>query len=85
MNSYKYFENRDCKFYPCHNSEHINCMFCVCPFFDEPNCGGNFKILSNGVKDCSDCLYPHLEGSYEDIMKRLAERCKRNGKVQKDM
>ena len=73
-NSFKYFENRDCKYYPCHKAEHINCLFCYCPLYTlGSGCGGNFKYLENGVKDCSGCLRPHRRDSYGYIMSRYPE------------
>ena len=27
------FENRECKYYPCHETDNINCLFCYCPLF----------------------------------------------------
>jgi len=69
-NNYKYFENRQCKYYPCHNMENINCLFCFCVlYFLE--CNGNFKILDNGIKDCSECLIPHKEDNYDYIVEIL--------------
>ncbi len=74
-NSYKYFENHGCKYYPCHkNVENINCMFCYCPMYGEKNCPGNPKFIeSKGkiIKDCSDCLFPHIPENYDKIMEYL--------------
>jgi Zn-finger protein len=69
-NNYKYFENRQCKYYPCHNIKNVNCLFCFCAlYFLE--CNGNFKILDNGIKDCSECLIPHKEDNYDYIVEIL--------------
>jgi len=35
-------------------------------------CGGNFKYV-NGIKDCSNCLKPHVNGGYEYVMERMDE------------
>ena len=34
-NSYKYFKNTDCKYFPCHKglSDDFNCLFCYCPMY----------------------------------------------------
>ncbi|HAS74575.1 MAG TPA: metal-binding protein, partial [Clostridiales bacterium UBA8960] len=32
--------------------------------------GGNFK-MTHGVKDCSDCVKPHDENSYQNIMNMM--------------
>ena len=69
-NSYKYFCNRECKYYPCHKFKNINCLFCYCPIYLY-ECGGNFKILKNGIKDCSECEIPHKESSYDYIINFL--------------
>ncbi len=69
-NSYKYFCNKDCEYYPCHNFDRINCLFCFCPLYTY-DCKGNFKILDNGRKDCSDCRIPHEENGYDYVVKFL--------------
>ncbi len=67
--SHKFFQNRKCKYFPCHvvdNKRDFNCLFCYCPLYSlGDNCGGNFKYLKNGVKDCSDCNIPHSKNGYE--------------------
>ena len=73
---YRFFENKDCEYYPCHKAERINCLFCFCPLYDMSDCGGNFRVLKteNGdVKDCSACLIPHSEGGYDYVTSRLAK------------
>ena len=46
----------------CHETEGVlNCFFCYCPSYDDLDCGGNYIILPNGLKDCSACLSPHKE------------------------
>ncbi len=75
--SYKFFENRQCEFYPCHDGVAqgaFNCLFCYCPLYVMgEKCGGDFRILANGVKDCSLCTKPHSEGGFEHVMGKLAE------------
>ena len=70
--SYAYFANRACKYFPCHagaNPEHFNCLFCYCPLYLlGEECGGNFRYVANGVKDCSLCLLPHSAGGYEYVV-----------------
>lgn len=81
--SFKYFENRDCEYYPCHKCEHINCLFCFCPLY-RFSCDGNFKMIKTKdgkeIKDCSDCLVPHQKSGYDYIIKKLAEIDKLEGK-----
>lgn len=71
-NSYAFFCNKDCKYFPCHknaNEESFNCLFCYCPLYAlGKNCGGNFKYGLGGLKDCSDCLLPHSPGGYEYVL-----------------
>ena len=65
---YAYFSNRACEFFPCHpnaDQENFNCLFCYCPLYLLGNrCGGHFTVLPNGIKDCTNCLYPHLRENY---------------------
>lgn len=71
--SYKFFQNKKCEWFPCHhidNLDNFNCMFCFCPLYDK-ECGGNYYILENGIKDCSNCLIPHT--NYEYIIKKIIE------------
>lgn len=76
-NSYKYFKNTSCAFFPCHtdvSEESFNCMFCYCPlYFLGDKCGGNFKVVGESIKDCTPCLLPHADGSYEYMMKKIGE------------
>ena len=34
-------------------------------------CGGDFKILSNGIKDCSECTKTHKKDGYNYVMEKL--------------
>lgn len=83
-NSASFFQNRACEFFPCHagaNAEQFNCLFCYCPLFAlGENCGGSFTYTENGIKDCSDCLFPHRPDSAAKIAERfpeIAELCKK--------
>ena len=75
-NSYKFFENKDCKYYPCHEGkEHLNCMFCYCPFYSHVKCPRNVMYIEadgKKIKDCTECTFPHEAKNYEMIMKLLA-------------
>lgn len=77
-NSYKFFKNCSCMYYPCHEGiEEINCMFCYCPLYRIKNCGGDYKtIISNGkhIKDCSSCLFPHKPENYEKVIQILCKQ-----------
>lgn len=77
-NSYKFFRNNECEYFPCHKCsendiEDFNCLFCYCPLYKYNKCGGNFKYLENGCKDCSDCKVPHKKDNYEYMIKKIQE------------
>lgn len=71
MNKYQFFEHTECEYYPCHNMEEINCLFCFCPMYFYSKCPGQFNILDNGIKDCSNCQFPHKKENYHKIMNLL--------------
>ena len=60
--SCKFFQNTKCEYFPCKPIASLNCMFCYCPLYSIKDCGGTPIYLSNGIKDCSSCIRPHLEG-----------------------
>ena len=74
-NSYRYFENRDCKYYPCHEgTEELNCLFCYCPLYHMDNCPGNptYNVRNERtVKICSACTFPHRAENYERIIELI--------------
>lgn len=73
-NSYAYFQNRECEYFPCHKGagDHFNCLFCYCPLYAlGERCGGNFTYTESGVKDCSRCLLPHSAGGYEYVLSKF--------------
>ena len=45
-------------------------MFCFCPLY-EKDCDGNYRILDNGIKDCSHCLIPHT--NYKYVIDKIIE------------
>ena len=74
---YSYFQNKDCEYFPCHKNadpDNFNCLFCYCPLYAlGDKCGGNFQYTENGIKDCSDCLFPHKAENYDQVNARFAE------------
>lgn len=74
---YKYFCNRECEYFPCHkteNSDDFNCLFCYCPLYAlGDRCGGNFRYIQGGIKDCSGCLFPHKRENYDKINAHYGE------------
>ncbi|MBQ9550542.1 MAG: metal-binding protein [Lachnospiraceae bacterium] len=79
MNSFKYFENRECRYYPCHDmpgDKGVNCLFCYCPLFHLNDCPGEYHYIEkNGRirKSCVDCSYIHDEDNYREILKLLRD------------
>ena len=69
-----YFENRACKYYPCHKGDHINCLFCYCPLYFAEDCPGEYKMIEKDgrkIKSCMDCEFPHLKENYPAVIKAL--------------
>ena len=76
-NSYRFFSNRECQYFPCHATskpERFNCLFCFCPLYFFEDCGGNFRTLDSGVKDCTKCLLPHAPKGYDHVVGKLKTR-----------
>ena len=75
--NYKFFQHRECEFFPCHKTEdeeNFNCLFCYCPLYAlGEKCGGDYVYLDSGIKDCSGCLRPHRRDSYDYVMSRMGE------------
>lgn len=70
---YSCFTNKECEFFPCHkNQQDFNCLFCYCPLYFMEHCPGNPQYLLNGkgqeIKDCSQCLFPHIPENYEKVL-----------------
>lgn len=85
MADYKFFSNRDCEYFPCHNTDDdkgFNCLFCFCPLYAlGASCGGNFSYTSEGIKDCKDCMIPHSKAGYDFIISKwdlINELAKKN-------
>ncbi len=73
-NSYRFFANTECEYYPCHRDVegNFNCLFCYCPLYAlGDQCGGRFEYLPSGVKSCAGCTVPHGEDGYDRIMSRI--------------
>lgn len=72
--SFKFFQNDKCEYFPCHkNIEKFNCLFCFCPLYPL-DCGGNYKLTADGIKDCSDCTVPHKAENYDYIIEKLKNK-----------
>lgn len=76
--NYKFNQNKNCEFFPCHkmeNTENFNCLFCYCPLYMlGKECGGNYKFTAGDIKDCSACLLPHIKDvGYDHVQKKMME------------
>lgn len=78
--NFKFVQNTDCEFFPCHEmkeQEELNCLFCYCPlaFLQCPaKEGTDYTILDYGGsirKDCSNCTITHGNGGWEIVQKCL--------------
>ena len=70
--SSSFFQNRNCEYFPCHDGvdpDKFSCLFCFCPLYHMEKCPGTPRTLSNGVKDCFGCTWPHAQ--YEDVIRML--------------
>lgn len=74
-NSYRFFQNKECCYFPCHQGlTECNCLFCYCPLYLREKCPGNPSYKEkNGrkIKVCTGCTFPHLPQNYDIIMKIL--------------
>ena len=73
--NYKFFQHRDCEYFPCHqvdDLEDFNCLFCYCPLYAlGSNCGGHYTNTNKGIKNCSACSYPHHGEHYDEVLEKL--------------
>ena len=80
-NGSRFYANRDCRYFPCHETEEperFNCLFCYCPLYMlGKDCGGHFRYNEKGYKDCTGCMIPHDPENYDYMMQRCAEVAKR--------
>lgn len=76
-NSYRFFQNKECKYFPCHKgAEELNCLFCYCPLYAMNPCPGSCTYLEYGgkkIKECTNCTFPHEPQNYDVIMELLGE------------
>ena len=71
-NSYRFFQNRECEFFPCHevqDEDAFNCLFCYCPLYLDDNCLGSGR--GQRIKDCSSCLVVHSPEMYDKVIAHL--------------
>ena len=74
-NSYRFFQNRECEYFPCHkvaDDHDFNCQFCYCPLYTlGAQCGGNFSYTEDGIKDCTACMIPHSLNGHDYISSKF--------------
>lgn len=74
---YRFFQNRECEHFPCHQGvaeENFNCLFCFCPLYTlGKKCGGNCFYDHKGRKSCKNCAFPHEKDHYDAVMARYGE------------
>lgn len=75
MADHRFFQNRECAYFPCHEGleeGQFNCLFCYCPLYAlGDKCGGEFSYTHQGIKDCSHCTRPHQKENYDSILKHM--------------
>ena len=75
VNSHRFFENRECQYFPCHKGlKEFNCMFCYCPLYNIEDCPGNpgYKEKDGKkIKVCVECAFPHKPENYDVVVKVL--------------
>ena len=81
--AFAFFSHKNCEYFPCHQGipiEDFNCLFCYCPLYVlGEQCGGNPKLLENGIKDCSNCNFPHHRDNYSAVTVKFHELQKVKG------
>ena len=73
--SYRFFENRACRYFPCHKGlPECNCLFCYCPLYGMEHCPGapeDNEKEGKSIKVCTNCNVPHKPENYEKIIELL--------------
>lgn len=72
-----FFQNRGCRYFPCHTgipAEEFNCLFCYCPLYTlGRKCGGNYIYTDQNIKSCINCVFPHKKDNYGKVTARFDE------------
>lgn len=78
--AFSFFSHKACEYFPCHQgiaTEDFNCLFCYCPLYTlGKDCGGAPKFYENGIKDCSNCKFPHHRHNYSAVTERFQDLVK---------
>ena len=79
---------KTCEYFPCHKTndpDNFNCLFCYCPLYALGDaCGGNFRFTEKGIKDCTNCLLPHVRKNYGYVTGKYSEIMEVAGKNRKE-
>ena len=85
---YSFVCHKTCEYFPCHKTkdpDNFNCLFCYCPLYALGDaCGGNFRFTEKGVKDCTNCLLPHVRKNYGYVTGKYSEIMEVAGKNRKE-
>lgn len=83
---YSFYQNKECEYFPCHSGldkAEFNCLFCYCPLYTlGRECGGNYRYTANGIKDCTNCSFPHRKDNYGEVtgkFKKIVEMMNHEG------
>jgi len=73
--NYKFFQHTACEYFPCHkidDTANFNCLFCYCPLYAlGKTCGGHFTYTDKGIKNCTNCSFPHHRDHYDAVLDKL--------------
>ena len=72
--SYRYFENHACVYYPCHKGiEHMNCLFCFCPLYLRKDCPGNPRFFEKNGKEIKIIFQRHVMNCRKNIYQNMVD------------
>ena len=85
---YSFVCHKECEYFPCHKTndpDNFNCLFCYCPLYALGDaCGGNLRFTEKGIKDCTNCLLPHVRKNYGYVTGKYSEIMEVAGKNRKE-
>ena len=77
MGNYKFFQNKACEYFPCHETKDkdtFNCLFCYCPLYAlGDKSGGGFEYTASGIKSCMKCTKTHGPNGYDYVMEKMKD------------
>lgn len=77
---YKFFQNRECEYFPCHKTndpEHFNCLFCFCPLYAlGERCGGGLQYTESGHQGLLRLPVPPPPGELRPHLRPLCRACR---------